>query len=218
MSAEDSSSVLTKEELEAAIAEVEALAPGEGSIPSLDDGAGEDAVPIPLPIPVPVPSSPQVPAVGSAEPPPRDTEPPKADPAPAEGTTSDITKTAEADASGERSVGIVQRLLGWLPLFATRSGPPSTPRPPDAIASRPSNPAFRLIDITLDLINRPFTRLSPDTRRIIGIVGIVTLVTSLLSAVLLPLVIPHKDALTFLQQKRVEVLLAPAEEAEEPSP
>lgn len=218
MSAEDSSSVLTKEELEAAIAEVEALAPGEGGIPSLDDGAGEETVPIPVPIPVPVPASPQVPAIGSGKPPPRDTEIPKADPTPAEGTTSDSTKTADADASGEQSAGIVQRLLGWLPPFAVRGGPPSTPRPPNAAASRPSNPAYRLIDIALDLINRPFAHLSPDTRRIIGIVGIVTLVTSLLSAVLFPLVIPRKDALTFLQQKRVEVLLTPAEEADEPSP
>ncbi len=65
---------------------------------------------------------------------------------------------------------------------------------------------LRAIDDLLDVINRPFASLSPQHRSLIGVVSVTTIVVSWLSAWLIPVLMPHRDAITFLEQARAAVL------------
>lgn len=68
---------------------------------------------------------------------------------------------------------------------------PSTPPPPDDPAPVAPRGAVRWIhwiyraaDATLWAVNRPFERLADDTRRLVGIVALITLVMALTTAVI----------------------------------
>lgn len=98
-------------------------------------------------------------------------------------------------------------------------------RPPDErgdaragaqpVASR-SKRVYRALDRALDRINRPFERLGDGQRALVGWVALVTLIVSVLAMALMPLVLPHRDAIVFLQEKRAQ-LDAPSPPSEEVS-
>ena len=84
-------------------------------------------------------------------------------------------------------------------------------RPPDehrdaAPIARPVAPLgkrlSRAVDNGLDTINQPFERIDRRTRTLVGYVAATTLAISILATILMPLVMPHRDAIVFLQEKR----------------
>jgi hypothetical protein len=192
--------VLTQEELNAAIAEVEPLAPGEGGIPNLDDATETTAVPIPIPIQPP----PVVRAVAARQP---------AHGASAAPTQAEVSR-AEAPATTLERPGLIARLLSSLrhthPSDVENSAASGVPAPR-------ANVLYRLVDGLLGLVNRPFAALSPPVRQAIGAVGIVTIIVSLAAGGLFPRLFPPKDAVAFLRAKRAQAasaLASPAKEAE----
>jgi hypothetical protein len=64
---------------------------------------------------------------------------------------------------------------------------------------------YRLLDALLWAINRPFERMSPQTRQWTGLVAIVTIFTSLLALYLLPMLYPRRDALSQLTRQSAQV-------------
>jgi hypothetical protein len=81
------------------------------------------------------------------------------------------------------------------------------------VAARPVTPPakrlYRALDQALDRVNRPFERLGTEVRALVGWVALVTLVVSILAIVLMPLVLPHRDAIVFLQEKRAQLDVPP---------
>jgi hypothetical protein len=59
------------------------------------------------------------------------------------------------------------------------------------------------------LLNRPTEKLSAPARAWVGTVAATTLVVSLLSSLALPALLPHRDAVTFVQGKRRELEAPP---------
>ena len=212
--------VVSDDELSAAIAEIESLNPTQqDDIPSLDDGSTErHVVPIPLPVPA-VKRSPQdvltatADAAATAEPPPGRAEP-AAEPAAA-------TKTEETAPPARRGPGVLQRLLASLPVLRRRRrAKPAQPaldtraveKAPktSVVEAAPSgNFILRMLDTVLDLVNRPFDFLTPAARQKLGLVGLATIVTSILAACLLPLLMPKHDPVSSLRAKRAELQVAP---------
>lgn len=62
--------------------------------------------------------------------------------------------------------------------------------------------SVRGIDAMLEFAAAPMTILPPSVRKMVGILSIVTIAVSVGSATLLPLVLPYRDAVTFLSQRR----------------
>ncbi len=60
---------------------------------------------------------------------------------------------------------------------------------------------YAAVDRTLWALNYPFAQLRPATRQIIGLVAIVTIITSLLASVLMPSLFPRRDAINTLQDR-----------------
>jgi hypothetical protein len=73
-------------------------------------------------------------------------------------------------------------------------------------AIQPTTPlarrAFRLVDRVLDTINRPFERMGERTRSLAGYIALTTVLVSILAMILMPLILPHRSAVTFLLEKR----------------
>jgi hypothetical protein len=69
---------------------------------------------------------------------------------------------------------------------------------------------FRLADQGLDTINRPFERVGDRARNLVGYAALTTVIVSLLAMILMPLIMPHRDAIMFLQEKRAALEVAPA--------
>lgn len=89
-------------------------------------------------------------------------------------------------------------------------------------AARPVAPlakrVYRTLDRALDALNRPLARLGPGARALVGWVALVTLVVSMLAALLLPRVFPHRDAITFLQEKHAQLDAPPPDKTQDPAP
>lgn len=95
-------------------------------------------------------------------------------------------------------------------------------RPPDergdvevtGSSARPTAPMvkrfYRAVDRVLDALNRPFGSLGERGRVLVGWVALTTLIVSILVAVLMPLILPHRDAVAFLQEKRARLDPPPA--------
>ena len=64
---------------------------------------------------------------------------------------------------------------------------------------------YSVADSALWALNYPFSRLRPATRQLIGIAAIVTIVTSLLAHMLIPIMFPPRDAITILQDRAESV-------------
>ena len=101
-------------------------------------------------------------------------------------------------------------------------------RPPDQSAdaalsaARPVASLFkrlcRAIDQGLEAVNRPFGRLGDGGRALVGWAALATLIVSILAMILMPMILPHRDALTFLQEKRVQLEPPPADEPTDSTP
>jgi hypothetical protein len=63
----------------------------------------------------------------------------------------------------------------------------------------------RGIDRALDRINQPFAALDDQKRALVGWAAITTLIVSLLAMLLIPKILPQRDAITFLQEKRARL-------------
>ncbi len=87
---------------------------------------------------------------------------------------------------------------------ASQSPKPARPaQPPPFIPRVPWwKRLLRALDDLLDVINRPFAGLRPEVRSLIGAVSATTIVVSLTCAWLIPTLMPHRDAITFLEQAR----------------
>ena len=235
MSEENSNTVLTAEELDAAIAEIEAIpAEEKEAIPSLDDGSESKVVQIPVPAPGVKKKSENTPQSSEAEAaqqesPPDKTEPlstagKSKDPAPSTDTQSGLKQKPPRLVAG--LIGGLCQVLGWVPFVGRRrertSAPPeAAPAPkPDAAAESakpsvptvvapPANILLWLLDKTLELINRPFHWIPQSTRSILGLAGVVTIVVSLVVLYVLPLVMTREDPISFIHNKRTEQIVLP---------
>ncbi len=64
---------------------------------------------------------------------------------------------------------------------------------------------YRAVERGLDRINRPFATLDDGKRALVGWAAMTTLIVSILAMVLIPKILPHRDAVTFLQEKRAQL-------------
>ena len=64
---------------------------------------------------------------------------------------------------------------------------------------------YAAADTVLTVLNRPFEWMSPETRRLVGFLALVTVIMSLLAGTLLPYLYPTRDALTQLADQTAEV-------------
>ena len=235
MSEESSNTVLTAEELDAAIAEIEAIpAEEKGVIPCLDDGSESKVVQIPVPTPgvkTESESAPRSSEVDEAQPesPPGKTEPPSSeekskDPAPSSDAPPGLKHKFPRFVAG--LIGGLRQRLGRLPLLGQRrektSDPPAAaPAPKPDVPAEPVEPAeptvsvpptnllLRLLDKVLELINRPFHWVPQSARNILGLAGVVTIIVSLVVLYVLPLVMTREDPISFIHRKRAEQIVVP---------
>jgi hypothetical protein len=69
---------------------------------------------------------------------------------------------------------------------------------------------YRALDRVIDALNRPFGALGETGRSVIGSVALVTLLISIMAALLIPLILPHRDGITFLEEKTAQLRSQPA--------
>lgn len=85
-------------------------------------------------------------------------------------------------------------------LASATGGPlPAHPRAPLGIR------IFRVVDNALLSINRPFEWIGADARRVLGYAGLVTLLVALLAMAVMPVIMPHRDAVVFVQERVAEL-------------
>ena len=203
-------------------------------------------VPIPVPIirepTAPTPKEPEPQAEESAPPKPQEPKPepkPKpeeaAEPAPAVQETPIAAESGKSLSIGARVRQLLTSVKSWLPRRRKKDAPEkpaeeveeARPRrgrgAPDEAESacdvQSHGLAYRIVDIALAIINRPFAGLSPRVRHIIGVAGAATIVISALAPWLLPMFIQRRDAVTYLQEKRAELMVRSTDQqTKEPSP
>jgi|GEM_PF-6451055 len=183
--------IVSDAEIQAALAEAQAKAT---EIPSLDDGQGQHVVPVPIEPPAPPrPAAVPRPAATVAPAAPRASATPAAPAGP----------PATAPQPGWLST-LLAGLLGWLRIGKRKAAA-------DAGARRSlCELLLRALDRFLTVVNRPFERLSPETRNLAGMLALVTIVVALGSLYLLPRLSPPRDALSQLARQRAAVEAAPA--------
>jgi len=207
MSEKGSNQIISPEELEAAIAEIEAMGPADqAQIPSLDDGRGE-VVPVPVPVPTMTPraageTSGEAAATG-----------PVGGPSSADTTSGGQAAPAQpcppTPAEAPSSRGFPGRLIGAVRRWrSARRGAaaeaPTEGKPGPKGESVPSNWLLRLIDTALAVVNRPFWWVPPEARRVLGLGGVVTIIVSILVGTLYPALVKRTDPVAFVYQKRAE--------------
>lgn len=74
---------------------------------------------------------------------------------------------------------------------------------------------YRALDIGLDVVNYPFRRLGPGARIAVAALAITTLIMSALAVFVLPVVAPHRTAISDLRQKCQKALEPPPAAASE---
>jgi len=95
--------------------------------------------------------------------------------------------------------------------------PPDEPvaAEPAAVVVAPVAPLrkriYRAVDQALDTLNQPFGWLSDRAKMLMGWVALSTLLTSFLAILLMPVILPNRDAISFLND-RLELLNAPPPE------
>jgi hypothetical protein len=191
---ENSNSILSSAELEAAIAEVE-TEPASAALPSLSEQEEQRVVPVPGPPP----------AVGRARAP--DAAPDEssgfvaqAEPAPVESAPAAQVDAVAESAARERSrPGFLGRLISLLP-FARRRSHVAADVPAESSSSKP-NVIYRAVDTLLAVINRPFAALGPTVRDTVGIVGLVTIVMCVVAGALLPHWMAPPDPVALIREK-----------------
>jgi hypothetical protein len=239
MDGAESNVLLPEDELQAALAAIgEMSAEDAAAIPSLDDDRedtdGSAAEPTVSDSPLGeeelaamVPEAEAVPSTADAAPASDDTAPNTSVEQAAPQESPETTAGAEAidsDATAQVPQGKKK------PRF--KIGKPSSQegvaeyRPPEGrgsaqavgVAARPVTPpakrVYRALDQALDRVNRPFERVGTGVRALVGWVALATLIVSILAIVLMPLVLPHRDAIVFLQEKRAQLDAPPPRPAE----
>lgn len=186
---EERTGIVSDEEIQAALAEAQAQA---AQIPNLDDGVAQNVVHVPVE-PAPVPGVRKKASTGSSDPLPVvdyiPDAPPKDEKQPRPGFLSALFRQ-------------VRRHFGFRPRQSRRrSATAETPLP-----AKPAVPSFwsilyRMLDLILGLINRPFARLSAETRSALGLVAITTIVISVLAMLLLPRLMPPGDVYSKLERE-----------------
>jgi len=135
--------------------------------------------------------------------------PSAAPPAPAEPQRIESAPPPAADQSVAPSASVAEELA--LPT-APSALQPVVPRTPTA------KRLSRGVERALDALNRPLAWMPPQWRALTGWLSLATLLVSTLALVLLPVVFPHRDALTFLHEKRVALQARSAQPPAAPAP
>jgi hypothetical protein len=227
--ADDNPAMVTDDEIQAAIAEIENMSPAEvAAIPGLSDGSGDDARGSPE---RPSPSGPDPSNASATDTPAEHAVAPQRSDRP-EGAASGHVDSGDEGSDAEPAGGIAQRIDTWVRWF--RSGlsralarlrtslgrkspdtlPEETPQQPatteeeqsDSTADvLPAEGICRLVDQALDKLNGPFVRFSSQVRSAIGSAAIVTVVISIAALLVFPRVMPHRDAPSVLREKRAQL-------------
>lgn len=177
--------IVSEAEIQAALAEAEAQAT---SIPSLDDGQPPAVVSVPVetaaPLrPLPRESPPE--AAATAPTTPGVSPPPAVTPAPAPGGAPSGPAEAQAAASpAESSAEPAVAAARWW-----------------GVGGRIVDLLYSVIDGVLWALNRPFEKLSAETRQLLGLLALVTVIVSLTAAYLLPRLCPPRDAVSQLTRQ-----------------
>ncbi len=97
---------------------------------------------------------------------------------------------------------------------------PATTKEPSAPAAEalPAKGICRLVDRALDTLNKPFDRFGSQVRNAIGLAAIVTVVISTGALLVLPRLMPRRDAVSFLREKRAQLDARPTAPAPPESP
>ncbi len=235
MSDKPTNTVISDEELNAAIAEVEAMQ----NVPSLDDERREKPV-VTVPIPVPAVRTirrQDVADQGGQRPAQTEKSAPATPSQPTHPRPLDAANAQSPPAQPRSRRGLLARVLAALAALSlpglrkrrrrsktapeessAQAEPAPTPEQ-DGAGDRPSalSRLLWLLDTVLELVNRPFAFLTPEARRTIGAVSLATLLVSVLAGYLLPILVPRQDPVATLYRMRAEVLAAPAESDTESS-
>lgn len=230
--ADENPSPVTEDELQAAIAEIENMPPGEATAISEASDGSRDA---PDSAEQPSPSAPDPSNASVADAPAEHADAPQApvqpDRAPSEPVDS-RDESSDADHAG----GITERVSMWVSRFRaglSRTGlsralarlraglgrksgdasPEETPQQPAATEEQtapaaealPAKGICRLVDRALDTLNKPFDRFGGQVRNAIGLGAIATVVISIAALLVLPRLMPHRDAVSFLREKRAQL-------------
>lgn len=184
-----STPIVSEAEIQAALAEAQAQAT---SIPSLDDGQSAAVVPVPVetaaPLrPLPREAPPDVAPAPVAAPEPAAAQP-VATPTPAPGSTPPASAEAPAAGLPEESTAEPAAGARWW-----------------RIGGRIVDLLYSLIDGVLWALNRPFERLSAETRQLLGVLALVTVIISLAAAYWLPRLWPPRDAVSQLSRQSAAV-------------
>ncbi len=175
-----STPIVSEAEIQAALAEAQAHAT---SIPSLDDGQSAAVVPVPVETAAPL------------RPLPREA-PPDAAATPAPGAAPEPAPTSAA-APGNTPPG---------PAEARAAGPPEELTAAAGarwwrLGGRVLDLLYNFVDTLLWALNRPFEKLSAETRQLLGVLALVTVVISLAAAYWLPRLWPPRDAVSQLTRQ-----------------
>ncbi len=162
---------MSNEETSSVVADAEVAAPQPQTRASRASSA-PDARRVNAVVPVPVPVQPDAPLR------------PKLDP------------TAGRDVPAEAAVAAPVEDMA-----AQGRGHATEPAPAAPRESRTLRIVCRGIDAALWAVNRPFEWMGPRTRRVTGLVGIATLVTSLLAMYLLPSLLPRRSVVAELHER-----------------
>jgi hypothetical protein len=84
------------------------------------------------------------------------------------------------------------------PAPSATAGQPAPVAPRLSLAKR----VYRLADALIERANRPFAFLPPQVRNALGAAALTTIGMSLAALLVLPVLMPNRDALTFLEQLR----------------
>lgn len=188
--------IVSDAEIEAALQEA---AQHSDNIPDLDDGsskqsAGEDVTSeSPQPeasVPEPLESEPaSTPAEPASLDEPNETEKPATDAPP------DQTAAEKGPSILDKLRALLARFASWGKLASdgTSAAAPKLRQLAELV--------YVAIDKTLWALNRPFERLTPDQRQLIGSIAAVTIVMSIAAVYALPLLAPPKDPISVLSRQ-----------------
>lgn len=217
----DKPAVLSEDEIEAALAEINSMDPEEiDRIPSLDDGDEDASQPPPKPKPKSKPK-PQAKSKSAAKKPRNVTEHGPVSVIDEEESGSESAGEVETGGPDQAAISIGQRiqaildrfsskvsgLVAFLPLLRKKPAAPAEKAEKKSETGEgeaeesPLPLSLRVIDKALGLINAPFSKVDPSTRQTLGIVALVTVAMSLLATFVVPYLVPRSAALEFLERQ-----------------
>jgi len=230
--AEESPTTVTEDEIQAAISEIENMSPAEAAAISDASGGSVDA-PGPRKQRSPTESDPpnasaaDAPAehAGAPQPPvqpdgaasgPADSRDERSDADHAGGITERVSMWVSWFRAGLSRAGLsraLARLRAGLRRKSADALPQETPQQPAATEEQsaataealPAKGICRLVDRALDTLNKPFARFSSQVRNAIGLAAIATVVISIAALLVLPRLMPRRDAVSFLREKRAQL-------------